>query len=132
VRAVREYDLADISLQGELAKRWPEAHVNPGYTGGHDGIRQDPLNDVMHENALGVGFELPVFNQHQGAIGEAVARRDTAREHLVAIQADMYEQIDRAQRAWPRRALPGGGRSGGSDRQPPARGRGTGAHGRNH
>ena len=101
VRAVREYDLADISLQGELARRWPEAHVNPGYTWGHDGIRQDPLNDVMHENALGVGFELPVFNQHQGAIGEAIARRDTAREHLVAIQADMYEQIDRAQRAWP-------------------------------
>src|SRR5882762_7927746 len=78
VRAVREYDLADISLQGELAKRWPEAHVSPGYTWGHDGIRQDPLNDVIHENALGVGFELPVFNQHQGAIGEAVARRVTA------------------------------------------------------
>jgi len=105
VRAVREYDLADISLQGELAKRWPEAHVNPGYSWGHDGIRQDPLNDVMHENAVGVGFELPVFNQHQGAIGEAVARRATAREHLVAIQADMYEQIDRAQRAWPRARL---------------------------
>lgn len=105
VRAVREYDLADISLQGELARRWPEAHVNPGYSWGHDGIRQDPLNDVMHENALGVGFELPVFNQHQGAIGEAIARRDTAREHLVAIQADMYEQIDRAQRAWPRARL---------------------------
>jgi len=105
VRAVREYDLADISLQGELARRWPEAHVNPGYSWGHDGIRQDPLNDVRHENALGVGFELPVFNQHQGAIGEAIARRDTAREHLVAIQADLYEQIDRAQRAWPRARL---------------------------
>jgi len=105
VRAVREYDLADISLQGELARRWPEAHVNPGYSWGHDGIRQDPLNDVMHENALGVGMELPVFNQHQGAIGEALARRDTAREHLVAIQADLYEQIDRAQRAWPRARL---------------------------
>src|SRR6202035_1280807 len=85
----REYDLADISLQGELARRWPEAHVNPGYSWGHDGIRQDPLNDVRHENALGVGFELPVFNQHQGAIGEAIARRDTAREHLVAIQAEV-------------------------------------------
>src|SRR3984893_7644433 len=105
VRAVREYDLADISLQGELARRWPEAHVNPGYSWGHDGIRQDPLNDVMHENALGVGFELPVFNQHQGAIAEAIARRETAREHLVAIQADLYEQIDRAHRAWPRARL---------------------------
>jgi len=101
VRALREYDLADISLQGELAKRWPQAHLNPGYAWGRDGIREDPLNDVTRESALGVGFELPLFNQHQGVIGEALARRDTAREHLIAIQADMYEQIDRAERAWP-------------------------------
>ncbi len=101
VRALREYDLADISLQGELAKRWPQAHLNPGYAWGRDGIREDPLNDVTRESALGVGFELPLFNQHQGVIGEALARRNTAREHLIAIQADMYGEIDRAERAWP-------------------------------
>jgi len=101
VRALREYDLADSSLQGELAKRWPQAHLNPGYAWGRDGIREDPLNDVTRESALGVGFELPLFNQHQGVIGEALARRDTTREHLIATQADMYEQIDRAERAWP-------------------------------
>src|SRR5205085_2622769 len=94
VRALREYDLAAISLQGELARRWPQAHLNPGYSWGRDGVRADPLNDVTRESAVGVTFELPVFNQHQGAIGEALARVDTAREHLMAIQADLYEQID--------------------------------------
>ena len=105
VRALREYDLAAISLQGELARRWPQAHLNPGYSWGRDGVRADPLNDVTRESAVGVTFELPVFNQHQGAIGEALARVDTAREHLMAIQADLYEQIDRAERAWPRARL---------------------------
>jgi outer membrane protein TolC len=48
-----------------------------------------------------VSFELPLFNQHQGAIGEAVGRRTAAGEHLKAVQAQIYEQIDRAELAWP-------------------------------
>jgi cobalt-zinc-cadmium efflux system outer membrane protein len=102
VRALREYDLAEISLQNEVAKRWPEVHLTPGYAWGDEGVRQDPLNDFTQETALGLNFELPLFNQHQGPIGEALARRDAAGQHLIAVQAELFEQIDRAELAWPR------------------------------
>ena len=48
-----------------------------------------------------MSFELPLLNQHQGQIGEAVARRTAAGEHLKAVQAQIFEQIDRAELAWP-------------------------------
>jgi cobalt-zinc-cadmium efflux system outer membrane protein len=102
IRALGEYDLAEIGLQNEVAKRWPEVHLTPGYAWGADGVREDPLNDFAQEAALGVNFELPIFNQHQGPIGEALARRETAGQHLIAEQAEVFAQIDRAELAWPR------------------------------
>ena len=102
IRALREYDLAGITVQGEVAKRRPQLHVTPGYAWGAHGVRADPLNDVAQENALGAGFELPLFNSHQGPIGEALAGREAAGEHLKAVQALLYEQIERAEQAWPR------------------------------
>ena len=102
VRALREYDLAEIGLQNEVAKRWPEVHLTPGYAWGGNGAREDPLNGFTQETALGLNFELPLFNQHQGPIGEALARRDAAGQHLIAVQAELFEQIDRAELAWPR------------------------------
>jgi outer membrane protein TolC len=101
VRALREYDLATITLQGEIAKRWPQLRVTPGYAWGGHGARADPLNDVAQENALGASFELPLFNTHQGPIGEALAGREAAGAHLQAVQASLYEQIERAEQAWP-------------------------------
>jgi outer membrane protein, heavy metal efflux system len=101
IRALREYDLASITLQGEVAKRWPQLHVTPGYAWGGQGVRADPLNDVAQENALGASFELPLFNSHQGPIAEARAGREAAGEHLKAVQALLYEQIERAEQAWP-------------------------------
>ena len=101
VRAVHEYDLADSALRGEVAKRWPDLHITPGYAWGRDGVRENPLNDLVRQNALSVTFEAPVFNFHEGPIGEALARREVAGQHLTAVQAELYGQIDRAERAWP-------------------------------
>ena len=101
VGALRAYDLAEINLQGEVAKRWPQLRIQPAYAWGGNGVRQDALDQIASESALGVSFELPLFNQHQGAIGEAVGRRTAAGEHLKAVQAQIYEQIDRAELAWP-------------------------------
>ena len=101
VHALREYDLAEIGLQSEVAKRWPQVHITPAYAWGGDGVREDTFTDIASESALGVSFELPLFNQHQGAIGEAVARRAAAGEHLKVVQAQIFEQIDRAELAWP-------------------------------
>jgi cobalt-zinc-cadmium efflux system outer membrane protein len=102
VHALGEYDLAEIVLQNEVAKRWPEMHLTPGYAWGASGVREDALNDFSQESALGVNFELPIFNQHQGPIGEALARREAAAQHLLAAQAEVFAQIDRAELAWPR------------------------------
>ncbi len=101
VSALREYDLAELRLQGEVAQRWPQLRIQPAYAWGGTGVREDALDAVSSESALGVSFELPVFNQHQGAIGEALGRRTAAGEHLKAAQASVYAQIDRAQLAWP-------------------------------
>jgi len=105
VHALREYDVTDIALQSEVAKRWPQFHVTPGYAWDQGGLRQnnvdDTLHDTLHDNELGVSFELPVFNRHEGPIGEALARRTLAGEHLQAVQAELFEEIERAERAWP-------------------------------
>jgi outer membrane protein, heavy metal efflux system len=101
VHALREYDLAEVSLQSEVAKRWPALHITPAYAWGGDGVRENTLYDIATEGGVAVSFELPLFNQHQGPIGEAVARRTAAGEHLKAVQAQIFEQIDRAELAWP-------------------------------
>jgi len=105
VHALREYDLTDIALQSEVAKRWPQLHITPGYAWDKSGLRQDTLDDTLHEtlhdNELGVSFELPIFNRHEGPIGEALARRQHAGRHLEAVQAQLFEEIERAERAWP-------------------------------
>ena len=101
IAALREYDLAQVNLQGEVGKRWPQLRVTPAYAWGGNGVQQDALDQIASESALGVSFELPIFNQHQGAIGEALGRRTAAGEHLKAVQAQIFAQIDRAELAWP-------------------------------
>ena len=101
IGALRAYDLAEINLKGEVAKRWPQVRVQPAYAWGGQGVREDALDQIASESALGVSFELPIFNQHQGAIGEALGRRTAAGEHLKAVQAAIYGQIDRAELGWP-------------------------------
>ena len=102
VHALREYDLAENSLANEAARRWPQLQLTPAYAWGSDGVReQESLEDVARESAVGVSFELPLLNQHRGAIGEALARRVLAGEQLKAAQAQIYGQIERAERAWP-------------------------------
>jgi outer membrane protein TolC len=105
VHALREYDLSDIALQSEVAKRWPQFHITPGYAWDQSGLKQNSLDDTLHatlhDNELGVGFELPIFNRHEGPIGEAFARRAHAGAHIAAVQAELLEEIERAERAWP-------------------------------
>ena len=101
IHALREYDLAEVGLQSEVAKRWPQFHITPAYAWGGEGVQQNTLYDIATEAGVAVSFELPIFNQHQGPIGEAVARRTAAGEHLKAVQADILGQIDRAELAWP-------------------------------
>jgi len=101
VHALREYDLAELGLRSELARRWPQAHLTPAYAWGGRGVQENTLYGISTEAGAALSFELPLLNQHQGQIGEAVARRSAAGEHLKAVQAQIFEQIDRAELAWP-------------------------------
>jgi outer membrane protein, heavy metal efflux system len=101
VHALREYDLAEVGLQSEVARRWPQLHVTPAYSWGGGGVQENTLFGISSEGGVALSFELPLLNQHQGQIGEAVARRTAAGEHLKAMQAQIFEQIDRAELAWP-------------------------------
>jgi outer membrane protein, heavy metal efflux system len=101
IGALREYDLAEVNLRNEVGKRWPQLRVTPAYAWGGSGVRDYAFDPITSESALAVSFELPIFNQRQGEIGEAVARRAAAGEHLKAVQAQIYEEIDRAELAWP-------------------------------
>jgi len=101
VHALREYDLAEVGLQSEVARRWPQLHVTPAYSWGGGGARENTLFGISSEGGVALSFELPLLNQHQGQIGEALARRTAAGEHLKAVQAQVFEQIDRAELAWP-------------------------------
>jgi outer membrane protein TolC len=102
VRTLREYDLAENALRSEVGRRWPEFHLIPGYAWDRDGVHENQLNETLHDNELGLSMELPLFHRNEGQIGEAVARRELAGKHLEAVQADLFEQIERAERAWPR------------------------------
>ncbi|MHB8530124.1 MAG: TolC family protein, partial [Caulobacteraceae bacterium] len=61
--------------------------LSPGYSHGEAG------------NSFGLaspGLELPIFNQHQGPIAEAVARRKEAAANFTALQARIIGAIDTA------------------------------------
>ncbi|MDB5974020.1 MAG: TolC family protein [Nevskia sp.] len=105
VRALREYDLAETTLQSEVARRWPEFHITPGYAWDNGGVRENQLNETLHDNELGMSLELPIFNRNEGPIGEAVARRELAGKHLESIQAGLFMQMEQAERNWPRARL---------------------------
>src|SRR6185295_19578845 len=75
-RARVEYELAETELHAAVVAQYPDVHIAPGYT----------WDQGDHKFAFGASFELPLFHTNQGAIGEASARRDTARSRFEAAQ----------------------------------------------
>lgn len=91
LQALREIDIAELALQAEVAKRWPDLRLSPGYTWDHG----------QRKLQLGVGLSLPLFNRNEGPIAEALARRELAVRHLETVQTSLYAQLDSAERSWP-------------------------------
>ncbi len=50
IGALREYDLAEVTLQGEVAKRWPQLRVTPAYAWGGNGVQQNALDQIANES----------------------------------------------------------------------------------
>ncbi len=70
--ALAEYAASQSALQLEIAKQYPDVHLQPGYQ----------FDQGDSKWSLGLTVELPVLNQNQGPIAEAKARRAGSRRAL--------------------------------------------------
>ena len=84
--ALADYAAAEAALRLEIAKQYPDLHLNPGYQ----------FDQGDHKWTLGFTFELPLLNQNQGPIAEAGAHREVAAAKFVALQAQVISEIDQA------------------------------------
>jgi outer membrane protein TolC len=84
--ALAEYAAAESALQLEIAKQYPDVHLNPGYQ----------FDQGEHKWSLGIGVDLPVFNRNQGPIAEAKARREESAARFNALQTKVLAEIERA------------------------------------
>src|SRR5204863_2457362 len=83
--ALADYAAAEASLRIEIAKQYPDIHLTPGYQ----------FDQGEHKWSLGIAAELPVLNQNQGPIAEALARREESAARFAALQAKVLAEIDR-------------------------------------
>jgi outer membrane protein TolC len=86
--AINDYADSEDKLQLAIARQYPQFHLEPGYYWDH-GVAKWPLN---------LGLELPLFNRNRAEIAEAHAGRELVGQRLLAIQADIYGQIESAAR----------------------------------
>lgn len=80
------YEASQAALQLEVIRQFPNVSLGPGYT--YD------QGDNLY--SLTVGADLPIFNQNQGPIAEALARRRESAGRFTALQAQIMGSIDRA------------------------------------
>ena len=82
--ALDAYAASEASLRLELAKQWPDLHLGSGYQ----------FDQGQSKWGLSVSLDLPVMNQNQGPIAEAVAARSEAAARFVALQAQVIAELD--------------------------------------
>ena len=97
--SLADYKAADSALKLQIANQYPNLVIGPAYNWG-------AIEETAISNQVGIplGFELPLFNQNQGPIAEAVARRRQAAATFNALQVQIIGQIDAAAASY-RRAL---------------------------
>lgn len=81
------YAAAESALQLEVAKQYPDIHFGPGYT----------YDTGTNKIAFGLaGITLPVFDQNQGGIAQAQAKRKEAAARTMALQDTIFNDLDHA------------------------------------
>lgn len=88
--ALAEYASTEAALRLEIARQYPDIHLNPGYQ----------YDQGENKWALGLSVGLPVLNQNQGPIAEANARRAQAGAEFTALQARFIGELDAATSAY--------------------------------
>jgi len=81
-----EYEATQSGLQLEIVRQFPNLNLGPGYT----------YDQGANKYNLDLSAELPIFNQNQGPIAEAEARRNAAAARFSALQAQIIGAIDTA------------------------------------
>lgn len=81
-----EYAAAQAALQLEIARQYPNLDLGVGYT----------YDQGNNKYTLSPAAELPVFNQNEGPIAEAEARRAEVAARFTALQARIIGEIDTA------------------------------------
>ena len=86
IEALANYAAAESTLRLEIAKQYPDIHLNPGYS----------FDQNENKWTLGIGLTLPILNHNQGAIGEADGKRKEAEAKFNAVQAKVLADCNRA------------------------------------
>jgi outer membrane protein TolC len=84
--SLADYSAVEAALELEIAKQYPDIRLQPGYQ----------FDQGDSKWTLGIVVDLPIFNQNQGLIAEARARRDEAAAKFLALQAGLISELDRS------------------------------------
>lgn len=84
--ALAEYAASQSALQLEVAKQYPDVHLNPGYE----------YDQGDNKWGVGLSLELPVLNQNWGPIAQAEAKRAESAAKFNALQARVLSEIEQA------------------------------------
>jgi outer membrane protein TolC len=84
--ALAEYAATQSALQLEIAKQYPDIHLNPGYE----------YDQGDNKWGVGLSLELPILNRNQGPIAEAETRRTESAAKFNALQARVLSEIEQA------------------------------------
>jgi cobalt-zinc-cadmium efflux system outer membrane protein len=82
-----EKEAAVAAVRTELAKRFPDLHVLPGYS----------YDSMQNKVELGFSFDLPILNQNRGPIAEAKAKIAEAEARLRGAEAKASAEIEFAE-----------------------------------
>jgi len=85
-RALAEYAAAEAVLGLEVSKQAPDVTLGPGYL----------FDQGDRKFTIGFSLTLPIFNQNQGPIAEAEAKRREAAARFLALQAQVIGEFDAA------------------------------------
>lgn len=88
--ALSDYAAADADLRLQIAKQYPDVHLQPGYL----------LDQTDNKWSLGLSIELPIINQNRGPIAQANAHRNTVGAKFEAKQAAVFGEIEIALAAY--------------------------------
>jgi cobalt-zinc-cadmium efflux system outer membrane protein len=88
---LEDYKAAESALQLQIANQYPNVSLGPGYN----------YDYGLNRFVLGPGAdELPILNQNQGPIAEALAARRQAAASFTALQERIMGAVDKASAAY--------------------------------